>query len=85
MLCLLCDRDIGGGGIPVEFFGEPTTLPGGPATLALRTGAPVLPAAVYFDPGGHLGRVGGPSTGAATVDGRRLARVTQELAHGSRR
>ena len=28
--CLLCDRDIGGGGVEVEFFGERTTLPGGP-------------------------------------------------------
>jgi phosphatidylinositol dimannoside acyltransferase len=47
-VCLLCDRDIQGGGIEVEFFGERTTLPGGPATLALRTGAPILPTAVYF-------------------------------------
>ena len=35
-------------GVEVEFFGERTTLPAGPATLALRTGAPLLPAAVYF-------------------------------------
>ena len=48
VVCLLSDRDIGGGGIEVEFFGERTTLPAGPATLALRTGAPLLPAAVYF-------------------------------------
>ena len=47
VLSLLCDRDIGGGGVEVEFFGERTTLPGGPATLALRTGAPLLPTAVY--------------------------------------
>jgi lauroyl/myristoyl acyltransferase len=47
IVALLCDRDIGGGGIAVEFFGEVTTLPGGPATLALRTGAPILPAGVY--------------------------------------
>ena len=46
---LLCDRDIGGGGVEVEFFGERTTLPGGPATLALRSGAPVLPTAIFFD------------------------------------
>ncbi len=46
--CLLCDRDIGGTGVPVEFFGERTTLPAGPATLALRTGAPLIPAAVYW-------------------------------------
>ena len=53
VLCLLSDRDINGGGIPVEFFGETTTLPGGPATLALRSGAPLLPAAVYYQGGGR--------------------------------
>jgi phosphatidylinositol dimannoside acyltransferase len=51
--CLLCDRDLTGGGVEVEFFGERTTLPAGPATLALRTGAPLLPAAVYFRGKGH--------------------------------
>jgi KDO2-lipid IV(A) lauroyltransferase len=49
MLALLCDRDLSGTGPEVEFFGERTTLPGGPATLALRTGAPILPTAIYFD------------------------------------
>ena len=49
VLALLCDRDLTGTGPEVEFFGECTTLPGGPATLALRTGAPILPTAIYFD------------------------------------
>ena len=49
VLALLCDRDLTGTGPEVEFFGERTTLPGGPATLALRTGAPILPTAIYFD------------------------------------
>lgn len=49
VLCLLCDRDIGGDGIEVDFLGERTTLPAGPAVFALRSGAPVLPTAVYFD------------------------------------
>lgn len=53
VVCLLSDRDIQGGGIEVEFFGERTTLPGGPATLALRTGAPILPCAVYNRQRGH--------------------------------
>src|SRR3546814_7297964 len=48
-VALLCARDLGGGGLEVEFFGERTTLPGGPATLSLRTGAPLLPTAIYFD------------------------------------
>ena len=50
VVCLLCDRNIGGsGGVEVEFFGERTHIPAGPAALALRTGAALLPAAVYFD------------------------------------
>jgi KDO2-lipid IV(A) lauroyltransferase len=48
---LLCDRDMIGNGVEVEFFGERTTLPAGPALLALRTGAVVLPTAVYSGPG----------------------------------
>ena len=49
LVCLLCDRDLPGTGVEVEFFGERTTIPGGPATLALRTGAPLCPSAVYFE------------------------------------
>jgi len=48
VVCLLADRDLQGGGPEVEFFGERTTLPAGPATLSLRTGAPILPTGVYF-------------------------------------
>lgn len=48
IVCLLCDRDLKGGGVEVEFFGERTTLPAGPATLSIRAGAPLLPVAVYF-------------------------------------
>lgn len=51
MLGLLCDRDLAGGGVEVDFFGERTTMPGGPAALSLRTGAPLLPTAVYQRPG----------------------------------
>lgn len=48
VVCLLCDRDLQGGGVAVDFFGENTTLPAGPVTLSLRTNAPVFPVAVYF-------------------------------------
>lgn len=84
IVCLLNDRDIAGGGVNVEFFGERTTLPGGPATLALRTGAPILPVAVYFThrTSGHLGLVHPPvptdRRGKLRED---VARVTQYLAH----
>jgi lauroyl/myristoyl acyltransferase len=47
VVALLADRDVTGTGIPVEFFGEQTNLPAGPAALAVQTGAPLLPVAVY--------------------------------------
>jgi KDO2-lipid IV(A) lauroyltransferase len=53
VIALLCDRDIGGGGTEVTFFGEKTTLPSGPAVLAMRTGAPLIPTGVYDQGGGH--------------------------------
>jgi KDO2-lipid IV(A) lauroyltransferase len=85
VVCLLSDRDIQRTGVAVEFFGETTTLPGGPATLALRTGAPLLPTAVYFTDriDGHLGVVRPPVGTERSDAGLRtdVARVTQDLAH----
>lgn len=75
VVALLADRDIAGGGVDVEFFGERTTLPGGPATLARRLGAPLLPTAIYFDGDGHHTVVRPP----VPVDGD-VVEVTQRLA-----
>jgi KDO2-lipid IV(A) lauroyltransferase len=44
VVALHIDGDQFVGGIEVPFFGRNTVLPGGPAVLALRTGAIVLPA-----------------------------------------
>lgn len=52
-VALLSDRDLRGRGVPVTFLGEETTIPAGPAILAHRTGAPIVPVAVYFDPHGR--------------------------------
>lgn len=53
-VALVCDRDIKGRGVEVDFFGERTTLPAGPVALALRTGAALLPVGAFFDEGaGH--------------------------------
>lgn len=53
-VALLNDRDLSGRGVTVDFFGEATTLPAGPAALAIRTGAAIVPVASYFAPGdGH--------------------------------
>ena len=82
VVCLLCDRDIQGGGIEVEFFGEKTTMPAGPATLALRTGAPILPTGVYFTNrrNGHLADIRRAlpieRTGHLRDD---IVRITQDL------
>jgi lauroyl/myristoyl acyltransferase len=85
IVCLLCDRDIQRTGIEVDFFDERTTLPAGPVTISLRTGAPLLPTAVYFsDRGnGHRGWVRPPvplqrREGSLRDD---VARGTQALAH----
>jgi len=48
-VCLMADRDLTRAGVRVDFFGEPTRLPAGPAKLAIETGAPLHPAHVYYD------------------------------------
>jgi KDO2-lipid IV(A) lauroyltransferase len=48
-VALLCDRDLKGSGVPVEFFGEETTFPAGPIALADRTNAIVIPVGCYFN------------------------------------
>jgi phosphatidylinositol dimannoside acyltransferase len=79
---LLCDRDIEGTGIEVEFFGERTTMPAGAATLALRTGAALCTGAVYSGPGrDHRAIVEAPLDTTRTDSLRAdVARVTQEIA-----
>ena len=57
VVSLLCDRDIPKDGqrtgVQVQFFGETTTVPAGPAFFALRTGAQLLPMATFFTPGAN--------------------------------
>jgi KDO2-lipid IV(A) lauroyltransferase len=72
--CLLVDRDLSGGGVPVSFFGRPTTMPGGPALLAAQTGAALLPAVCRFDGAGWRFVVHPPVTVAGS--GRLRDRVT---------
>jgi len=60
VVAILGDRNIGGSGIEVNFFGKPAYLPKGPAALAYRTGASIVPGFVirkkdnrytlYFEP-----------------------------------
>jgi phosphatidylinositol dimannoside acyltransferase len=80
-VALLSDRDLKRRGVEVEFFGETTTLPPGPATLAVRTGAPLFPVGCYFRNGGYRVVIHDPlpvpATGTRTE---KVAAVTQSLA-----
>ncbi|MFF7636938.1 phosphatidylinositol mannoside acyltransferase [Kitasatospora sp. NPDC008050] len=49
LICLVGDRDLSAAGLPVEFFGETTRMPAGPAALAQRTGAALLPVTLWYD------------------------------------
>lgn len=44
---LLVDQDTRGAGIAVPFFGHPARTPTGPAVLADRAGAPIVPMAIH--------------------------------------
>lgn len=46
---LISDRDLTARGIEVNLFGKPTRMPAGPANLALRTGAALLPATLWYN------------------------------------
>ena len=52
VVCLMAERDLTRTGVQVDFFGEPTRMPAGPAKLAVATGAALLPAHCWFEDGG---------------------------------
>ncbi|MCL4367620.1 MAG: hypothetical protein M1337_00320 [Actinobacteria bacterium] len=51
IVIIAADRDVMGNGVCVRFFGEPTTVPGAPAVISLRTGAPILVGHTLRQPG----------------------------------
>jgi KDO2-lipid IV(A) lauroyltransferase len=52
LVCLLGDRDLAGRGVPVRWAGHPITMPAGPALVARRTGAALVPIVCQFTPRG---------------------------------
>src|SRR5580658_6065625 len=46
---LVCDRDVTGAGMEVEFFGEKARMMGGAAALAVQTGAALMPVILWFE------------------------------------
>jgi KDO2-lipid IV(A) lauroyltransferase len=81
VVCLLGDRDLSRNGVAVEFFGEATRMPGGPALLAATSGAPLLPVTMWFTDDGWGQLVSPP---IEVPEGRlrdQVPAMTQALAH----
>ncbi|MCH9708447.1 MAG: phosphatidylinositol mannoside acyltransferase [Actinomycetia bacterium] len=76
VVCLMADRDLTRTGVQVDFFGEPTRLPAGPAKLAVQTQAALFPAHCWFEEDGWGIRVY-PELDTASGD---VKAVTQALA-----
>lgn len=49
IVCLMAERDLTRTGVQVDFFGEPTRMPAGPAKLAIETGAALMPVHCWYD------------------------------------
>ncbi len=79
-LVLFCDGGYRRGDVPVEFCGEATTFPAGPATIAARSGAPILPVWCRRTADDRFEAVGLPLIRPAGGDPAEIQRATQELA-----
>jgi KDO2-lipid IV(A) lauroyltransferase len=80
LVCLVADRDLSSTGLEVSFFGEPAKLPSGPARLAARTGALLLPAFPSFTPDGWAVTMGDPVPVPGPGSRDDVAKATQALA-----
>lgn len=80
---LLADRDLSARGVDVTFFGGRARMPAGPAVLALRTGAPLYVASMWYEPDAACARLDGPlevpGPDAGTFD-QRVRLLTQQVA-----
>jgi phosphatidylinositol dimannoside acyltransferase len=82
VVVLVCDRDLSGRGVTVEFFGERTTLPAGPARLARQCGAPLIPVAIHHVGNGRHRGIARTAVPVQHSDDQRddIAVTTQRLA-----
>lgn len=60
LVALLGDRDLGKGGVPVQFFGAKAKMPAGPAALAIDTGAALVTAELFLEDGHNAVRFHAP-------------------------
>jgi len=85
VVAILGDRDLRGRGPRVEFFGRRVPFPAGPASIALRTGVPLVVAGVYGSvlPDGRRGwdaEIGEPIELPETTGVEAVTALTQEVA-----
>lgn len=78
VVCLLADRDLSGTGVAVSWRGQQITMPAGPAIVARRTGAALLPAVCQFTVDGMAIIIGEPIRARQGRDG--LAAMMQDVA-----
>lgn len=78
IVCLLGERDLTKRGVPVEFFGEATTMPAGPAQLAIETGAALHAVHCWFT--GTDKNPGWGLSASAPVEVTTLEETTQRVA-----
>lgn len=80
---LLADRDLSARGVQVSFFGGRTRMPAGPALLAIRTGAPLYVASMWYEPDSGRAALSGPlhlpDPDSAPLD-QRVRELTQQIA-----
>lgn len=79
-LVLFCDGGYRAGDVPVEFLGEATTFPAGPAALSARSGAPMLPVACSRQADESFRTRGLPLIRAGSAEPAETYRATQALA-----
>ena len=79
-LVLFCDGGYRRGDVPVEFCGQATTFPAGPATLSAKSGAPMLPVTCSRLPDDRFIAAGLPVIRCDSTEPAELHRATQALA-----
>ncbi|AOR35408.1 phosphatidylinositol mannoside acyltransferase [Streptomyces fodineus] len=82
LVCLVADRDLSASGVEVDFFGERTRMPAGPALLAQQTGALLMPVTLWYDDSPVMqGRVHPPvEVPESGTRGEKTSVMTQALA-----
>lgn len=82
LVCLVAERDLSASGVEVDFFGDRTRMPAGPALLAQQTGALLLPVTLWYDDSPVMrGQVHAPiETPAEGTRAEKTSVMTQALA-----